>query len=309
MRISEHLYFYRAREVMPMFGLSSGNSSIIRGDTLTLVDPGTSPGFHLRHVKNKAESDGLRFSDITQIAISHAHQDHAPAAATASRVLGARVLCHPLDIPLLEEPSRFFRDEYDALRYGKGSVRLPPQPLLDAFVLAVFGKIEPCAGATPVREGFVIDEKAGAYVVELPGHRPGEIGIHIPRDGALVTGDIINRRRYDIPSLNLPFSDLDMTMSSLKKILDMDVSVIASGHERYVKGRLKIRRWVKDVLAWCERARETAARETARDPGISLLRLGKLLIGDNSDFLPYDTVFVANAALKSIGYEADVPMV
>ena len=55
MQISEHLFFYRGIEkLFPAFGMYSGNTSIIRGDGLTLIDPGTSPGFQLRSVRETA---------------------------------------------------------------------------------------------------------------------------------------------------------------------------------------------------------------------------------------------------------------
>jgi glyoxylase-like metal-dependent hydrolase (beta-lactamase superfamily II) len=306
MRISDHLFFYRGVEkVFPAFGMYSGNSSIIQGDTLTLIDPGTSPGHQSRAVREKSARDGLTFGDIKNILLTHAHQDHAPAAPFLAEELGARVLCHELEISMLEHPSRFFRDEYNAFTPGRKHPPYPPEWILNAGVFFLFGPAKPFKDATAVREGTVIDEAAGATVVELPGHRPGEIGVYIARDRTLVTGDIINWRRYYLPSLNMPVSDLDMTVASLNKMISMDIELIVNGHEKFVRGESRIKKWISDVLIWCERAKEIAAREIERNPRISMLKLGNILIGDNVDVPAYEIIPVAHAVLKSIGYPGD----
>ncbi|MFA6448528.1 MAG: MBL fold metallo-hydrolase [bacterium] len=303
MKISEHLYFYRGVEhIFPAFGMYSGNSSIISGDSLTLIDPGTAAGVHLRSVSEKSVRDGLRFGDIKKILLTHAHQDHAPAAPFLAEELGADILCHKLEIPMLEDPAVFFRDEYDAFTLGNKEMPRLPEWLTNAGVFVLFGALKPHFGAVAVSEGTVVDEAAGATVVELPGHRPGEIGVYIARDRALVTGDIINWRRYSLPSLNMPVSDLDMTVASLHKMLKLDVEVIVNGHENFVRGEARIKKWISDVLLWCDRSREIAAREIGRDPRFPLLKLGRMLIDNNVEIPFYEIIPIAHTVLKSIGH-------
>jgi glyoxylase-like metal-dependent hydrolase (beta-lactamase superfamily II) len=309
MRINEHLYFYRGVErLFPAFGLYSGNSSIISGEGLTLIDPGTSPGFHLRSVREQSARDGLRFGDINKILLTHAHQDHAPAAPFLADELGADILCHELEIPMLEDQKVFFLDEYNAFKPSKNGLPYPPEWIMEAGSYLLFGAVKPVTGAVAVREGTVIDEAAGATVVELPGHRPGEIGIYISEDRALITGDIINWRRYKLPSLNMPVSDLDMTVSSLKKIQSMNVEVIVNGHECFIRGESRIKKWVAAVLDWCDWARETATRETDANPCIPLLKLGKILIGNTVEVPPYEIIPIAHTVLKSIGFAGESPL-
>lgn len=305
MKLTDHLYFYRGVEILPVFGLTSGNSCIIKGNTLTLTDPGTAPGFQTRNVKRCMRTDGLAPEAITQIFITHAHQDHSPAAAHFYHNKNAKVLCHEKEIPFLQSPSTFYKDEIRA--FGYASIFEPPEFIVDASVYLLFGDTPSIQTPTAVRDGDIIDESAGARVIALPGHRPGEIGIYLEKDSAIVTGDIINWRRYEIPSLNMPLSDLDQTVESLIKIKSLSIDVMTNGHEKFVRGQDRIRKWIDDVIGWCEWAKETTRKVVSeRNNRVSLVKLGLDLTNGNKDIPPYEIIFIAHTVLKSIGYSGKV---
>jgi len=65
-------------------------------------------------------------------------------------------------------------------------------------------------------------------VLHLPGHSPGSIGLLEERTGILFSGDII----YDGPLLdNIPGADRDDYKKSMKRLLELPVSIVHAGHD------------------------------------------------------------------------------
>lgn len=65
-------------------------------------------------------------------------------------------------------------------------------------------------------------------VVHLPGHTPGSIGLLEEASGILFSGDAL----YDGPLLDeLPESDQDAYVSTMKRLLDLPITVVYAGHD------------------------------------------------------------------------------
>ena len=282
MKINRHLYYYPGDTWPPILGRGSANTYIIRGDRLTLVDPGPAAGPHLRRVIRGCADDGLRFDNITKVIITHAHPDHAWALPRLCRRLVAQVYCHALEKKVLEQPGLLLDQEYDALGPFAGQVIPLPRALLMPIMHFMFGAPEPFEGAVPVRDGTVLNCGFPAQIMELPGHRPGEIGVYLPEDKTLIIGDLVNNNLYDLPSLNMPVSDMKQAVASLERILDMDVAVLAPGHDEVVTGRQNIVKWLRDALERCRNMQRMAERAIVDEPDIPLPRLGRLLCGKNN---------------------------
>lgn len=301
MRLSNHLFYYRGGEKLPLWGGCSGNSYMIRGVESALTDPGPSVGKHLWRMLDEINRDGLIYSDISAVILTHAHPDHATGLAGFIRRTGATPYAHKLEARVLREPGLQVTDEFDAAgKYIKLLSSISPKMTSNIYHL-MFGPAAPVKDIKTIKQDDTLH--LGGHcrlsIVELPGHRPGEIGIHIPEDNALVTGDLINFQRYDLPSLNMPLSDLGAAEDSLKKILALDLEILAPSHDVAVAGRDKVRRWVEDSIARCRSLRETARREISGNPAVSLFALGKKLAGKNEGVPPYEFKFLAFAVLKS----------
>jgi glyoxylase-like metal-dependent hydrolase (beta-lactamase superfamily II) len=74
-------------------------------------------------------------------------------------------------------------------------------------------------------------------VLHLPGHSPGSIGLWDAASGTLFSGDAI----YDGELLdNLPDSDIDDYLRTMKRLLELPVNVVHGGHEpSFERARLR----------------------------------------------------------------------
>lgn len=284
MKISKHIYFYEGEKTLPVWGMMCGNTFVIRGNRgeLAMTDPGPSVGPHLHNVKTGMARDGMRFNDVKRMIISHAHPDHAQAAPFVAEKLGAEIYYGEKERNVVECPERVWLDEFDFLEGFRDYVMPVPKEVMPGISFMLFGPDRAFRKMKPLREGDMLDlGGAQAHIIETPGHRPGEIAIHIPEDKTLLTGDLINWWRYDMPSLNFPLSDVEQTLTSLKKILALDIETLAPGHEEPVSGKARIKEWVSFAIRKCEVMKKQAERMVRRNPDISLTSLGLKLHGGN----------------------------
>jgi len=303
LRVTPRLFFYPGENVMPFLGMMCGNTYVIRGrgGRLVIVDPGPSIGPHLPNVRRAMLHDGMYFRNIESIVISHQHPDHAWAAPSLAVRTGAEILCSEKDMPVVLDPGRLWYDEERELGGFQENVLPLPAAGIEALSPLFFGP----SNLPPRTPGVLFDgdtiDLGGTVitVLETPGHRPGEIALHIPQDDVVVTGDIINRRRWDIPSINFPMSDLNDTAASIEKIRSLDPTTICNGHEHFVSGRPLVRKWLREVLDRCATLRETAAKTISANPGITLPNLGLKLIAGNREISFMEIRAIAYVTLKS----------
>jgi glyoxylase-like metal-dependent hydrolase (beta-lactamase superfamily II) len=106
-----------------------------------------------------------------------------------------------------------------------------------------------------LEEGAVIDLGDRAFeVMHLPGHSPGSIGLWDSRAGALFSGDAI----YDGGLLDeLPGSDIDEYVATIRRLRDLPVAVVHGGHEPSF-GRQRLVELADDYLAQRDRTPSTA---------------------------------------------------
>jgi glyoxylase-like metal-dependent hydrolase (beta-lactamase superfamily II) len=97
-----------------------------------------------------------------------------------------------------------------------------------------------------VNDGDVVDLGDRAFqVLHLPGHSPGSIGLLEATTSTLFSGDAI----YDGPLLSeLPGSSLTDYVTTLERLLRLDVRVIHAGHEPSF-GRERLVQIANDYLA------------------------------------------------------------
>ena len=109
--------------------------------------------------------------------------------------------------------------------------------------------------------------KYGIKVLFLPGHTPDEVGFSL--GSTLITGDLIATFSFKRPAvLNVPSSDIDDAISSLKKILQISPRLILAGHGNYSKMDVKL------VSEICNQT-------------INLRENGLLLVKNTHSFIPY----------------------
>jgi hydroxyacylglutathione hydrolase len=115
---------------------------------------------------------------LKQIIVTHAHIDHIGGAAQLRRVTGAPVLFHQADLPILGMM------EMQAAWIG---VATPEQTALDQSA------DDGLSAGVPGLE---------AEVIHTPGHTPGSICLHFPKQELLLAGDTLfagSVGRTDLP--------------------------------------------------------------------------------------------------------------
>ena len=169
---------------------------------------------------------------VTAVA-THGHDDHIGAHHEFDDVVA-----HPLEAPLLEEPSLHSLDPIvgwgaeaiaglEAAGYSMNEPyfvdALPP-----GYVFEQYRQL-PARVTRRVVDGDVVDTGDRAFeVLHLPGHSPGSIGLWDASTGTLFSGDAL----YDGPLLDeLPESNIADYCATMERLLHLPVEVVHAGHD------------------------------------------------------------------------------
>jgi glyoxylase-like metal-dependent hydrolase (beta-lactamase superfamily II) len=182
-------------------------------DGLTLVDAG-----HPWNTSDILDAVGIIHQPLQRIVITHAHPDHAGAAAALSRKTGATVYAHQLDIPYLT---------------GQASMADLDGPWHCRAILGAGRRLRilnPPAieNVQPVQEGAYVGD---LRVLHTPGHTPGSISLWSEGGRAIFCGDNVCASR-GLLHLGLPWFTLDRTTQrcSVRKYAELPAQLLLSGH-------------------------------------------------------------------------------
>lgn len=171
--------------------------------------------------------------------VTHGHYDHTGGAHAFPRRT-----CHVAEAPMLSEPeeatlltAELPESFADALAADEPGGVAPPclidtVPTADYDVSAYAVLSAPVDA--PLRDGDQIDLGDRCFeVVHLPGHTPGSAALLDAANGVLFTGDVL----YDGELLDeLPESDIDSYVTSMRRLAALDVQVAYPGHEQPLSG-------------------------------------------------------------------------
>jgi glyoxylase-like metal-dependent hydrolase (beta-lactamase superfamily II) len=184
------------------------------GNGVTVIDTGAAGN-------EEAILVGLRFigrrpADVTEIVLTHYHDDHRGSARALAESTGAVVVAHELDAPVIagEQPATPPNlTEVERPFAEQITPQVPPAP--------------PVRVGRQVRDGDAI--RGGGVIVSVPGHTPGSIAVHVPELALLFTGDTIASVEGQ-PILG-PFNiDRAEAKLSVKKQAGLQFEVACFGH-------------------------------------------------------------------------------
>jgi glyoxylase-like metal-dependent hydrolase (beta-lactamase superfamily II) len=91
-------------------------------------------------------------------------------------------------------------------------------------------RVRPAPPTSTLTDGESIDLGDRTFtVIHLPGHTPGSSVLLEEKTGVLFTGDVL----YDGELLDeLPESDIDAYVASMRRLLELDVAMALPGHEQ-----------------------------------------------------------------------------
>jgi glyoxylase-like metal-dependent hydrolase (beta-lactamase superfamily II) len=185
---------------------------VIDEETLTVVDTGM-PGNESKII-DYIKRIGMDPSQVKNIVLTHSDIDHSGSAAKLKEMTNAKVMIHEADAPRLSEEKE--------LKKVKG----------------FFGVVMKVAGImikfTPVKPDVTLknlDKVGNMTVLHTPGHTEGSICLYITGK-AIFAGDLVrvnNNKMLELPPkfVNL---DMDMLKVSLKKVSELEYSVLLPGH-------------------------------------------------------------------------------
>jgi glyoxylase-like metal-dependent hydrolase (beta-lactamase superfamily II) len=235
-------------ELPTPFAIGPVSSWLLRGDPLTLVDPGPRMDRTREALDQRLADLGLRVEDVELLVLTHQHHDHVGLAAEVRERSGATVTATArLAADLADFEGAMDRDDAYAVatmvRHG-----------LDADTRETLNQVS--RGFRHYSTGVTVDRAlaSGDEVVaggrtlrvhERPGHSPTDTVFHEEATGLLVGGDHMLERISSNPIAHAPIDDRDPValaagpdrprplvayLDSLRATAALEVGTILPGH-------------------------------------------------------------------------------
>lgn len=188
------------------------NTYLINGPTNILIDPG-----HLNlfaHVREGLGELGMDIDDIGLVITTHAHPDHMESLQLF-KDSPAQITVHEVAWQLVKRMVRHL---------GPGM-----QINLEAFQPEFF-----------LNEGDLVVSGVSLKIYHTPGHSPGSISIYWPEKRALFTGDLIFKN--GVGRTDLPGGNGKALKASIKRLGELDVEYLLSGHGDVIIGKEAVKR-------------------------------------------------------------------
>jgi glyoxylase-like metal-dependent hydrolase (beta-lactamase superfamily II) len=188
-------------------------------DGVSVIDtslPGSAPA-----IAEAVRSIGRDPADVRQLILTHGHEDHAGSAAEIAAWGDVTVLAHHADAPVIRGeqagPPAVLSDWEQALwdQVHAGMVEQPVAPV----------RVD-----RELHDGDELDLAGEAVAIAVPGHTPGSLAIHLPRQRILFTGDTVARMPDGSVILGVFNADPAQAVQSLRKQSRLDVDIACFGH-------------------------------------------------------------------------------
>lgn len=220
------------------FYVGDVNVYLIREDPLTLIDVGPKTAEAADVLRRKLAENGVQFSDIRRIALTHAHEDHCGLAKQVrDEARNAEILVHEWETGHLF--GRLAHEEHRQLMLRSGvpdSVFTEMRSMYDEISLLTDslddGEFE------LLRDEMELEFAAGTLrVLHTPGHTPGSCSFVRESNRTLICGDCILKRITPNPILSPDpidpskrFRSLAEYLVSLAKLRSYSPTLAYGGH-------------------------------------------------------------------------------
>jgi hydroxyacylglutathione hydrolase len=197
-------------------------ANVLRDGKHMVVDPGhaLTPSLRepaLERLARDMAGDGIDFSSIGLIVLTHGHPDHCEAALVMQQQFRAPIAMHRADAEMLQQMG------------GR------PDFFLQEGILEL-GK----------------DDAAAIQVLHSPGHSPGHITLYWPHRKVLIGGDCVFYRstgRTDFPG-----GSADQLRESIGRMSQLDIEHLLCGHpyghSGLIRGKEEIRKNFELILKY-----------------------------------------------------------
>lgn len=217
------------------FAVGTVNCHLLKNDALSIIDVGTKTPEALAAIENGLKEEGYTFDDIEQVILTHHHPDHI---GWTDAFPNAKIMGHVYNDAWLRRDPEFIDSHYD---FYMNILKEDGVPEKHMGWPARMTRSPDMMGNRPLthilKEGDSIPGHPGLVAIETLGHAQSHLAYWHEKNQALIGGDLIISHMVSNPLIEPPLhpktpraKSLLQYNASLKKVLDLPVKVIYSGH-------------------------------------------------------------------------------
>lgn len=166
------------------------NAYLIKNKPYTLVDPGPETAEAKEELTAGLTALGVSLTDISRIVLTHSHADHSGLAHWLSKIAGAQIYIHQLEMRKLTPDYDFHLERFSFLQ----EAGLPSAVLREILndIDPVAAPVLPDTGVTSWSGGETLEFTDGALsVLHLSGHSDGHVCLYDQDGMRLLAGDFV----------------------------------------------------------------------------------------------------------------------
>lgn len=220
------------------FYVGDVNVYLIKEDPVTLIDVGPKTKAASEALREKLAHNGIRFSDVRRIVLTHAHEDHCGLAKQVrDEAKDADILIHDWETGHLF--GRLAQEEHRALILRSGV----PEKVFDGL-RSLYEEVSLLTDAledgdlVPLKDEMELEFESGSLrVLHTPGHTPGSCTFHREANRTLICGDCVLKRITPNPMLapdpvdpTRRFRSLAEYLVSLARLRSLSPTMAYGGH-------------------------------------------------------------------------------
>ncbi len=243
-------------EIPLPFHIGEVSVYLLEGAPLTLIDCGPKSDISLKAITRGLKEIGYGLRDIEKVVITHAHIDHFGLAGDIKEISHAQICLHENDKNYVFN----FYDTWDKRIKGEKESLLKngmPEPIFQKTYeyITITKKLGRSVLVDQVlKDGDEI--AAGSFrlkVIHCPGHSASAVCLYEKEKKLLFSGDHILEKVSPNPFIPGPFTGLKNYLASVKKVEDLEVSLLLPGHGPPSKNFKNI---IKNIYKNCKKRQD-----------------------------------------------------